>query len=90
MEDASIHWYISIKFRNLMTLKVLAASIQKQYLMTVLINIHFNVYIYLFVCLGFFVPLENFSHIWRRNNYRWRATDFDLYSAHMAIEQKYM
>ena len=35
----------------------------------------------LFVC---FVPLENFSLIWRRHHYRWRET---LYSSLMAIEQ---
>ena len=32
-------------------------------------------------CLSWvFVPLENFSHIWRRNH-RWRATNFDLWSS---------
>ena len=40
-----------------------------------------------FVCLGFFVPLENFSLIWRRHHCRWRAANFDLCSALMAIEQ---
>ena len=34
-----------------------------------------------FVCLGFFVPHENFSLIWRRHHYRWRAANFDLCSA---------
>ena len=42
---------------------------------------------WLFVWLGFYVPLENFSLIWRRHNYRWRAANFDLCSALMAIEQ---
>ena len=41
----------------------------------------------LFLCLGFFVPLENFSLIWRRHHYRWKAANFDLCSALMAIEQ---
>ena len=40
-----------------------------------------------FVCLGFIVPLENFSVIWRRSQYRWRAANFDLCSALIAIEQ---
>ena len=44
-------------------------------------------FVYLFVWLGLFVPLENFSLIWGRQNYRWRATHFDLYSALMTIEQ---
>ena len=44
-------------------------------------------YFCLFVCLGFIVPLENFSPIWRRHHYRWRAANFDLCSALMAIEQ---
>ena len=39
----------------------------------------------LFVCL--FVPLENFSLIWRRHHCRRRAANFDLCSALMAIEQ---
>ena len=37
--------------------------------------------------LEFFVPLENFSFIWKRHHYRWRAANFDLCSALMAIEQ---
>ena len=40
-----------------------------------------------FICLEFFFPLENFSHIWRRHHYRWKAANFDLYLALMAIEQ---
>ena len=41
----------------------------------------------LFVCLKFIVPLENFSLIWRRHHFRWRAANFDLCSVFMAIEQ---
>ena len=41
----------------------------------------------LFVCLEFFVPLENFSLIWIHHNCRWRVVNFDLYPALMAIEQ---
>ena len=37
--------------------------------------------------LGIFVPLENFSLKWSRHHYRWRAANFDLCSALMAIEQ---
>ena len=44
-------------------------------------------YFCLFVCLDFIVPLENFSLIWRGHHYRWRAVNFDLCSALMAIEQ---
>ena len=39
----------------------------------------------LFACC--FVRLENFSLIWRSHQYRWKAADFDLCSALMAIEQ---
>ena len=42
------------------------------------------------VCLflgEFIVPLENFSLIWRRHHYRWRASNLDIYSAIVAIEQ---
>ena len=35
----------------------------------------------------FGVPLENFSVTWRRHHCRWRAANFDLCSALMAIEQ---
>ena len=41
----------------------------------------------LFFCFEFFVPLENFSFIWRRHHCRWRAANFNLCSALMAIEQ---
>ena len=41
----------------------------------------------LFVCLGFFIPLENYSLIWRRHHYQWRTANFDLSLALMAIEQ---
>ena len=34
-----------------------------------------------------FVPLENFSLIWRRHHCRWRAANFDLCSELMVIEQ---
>ena len=40
-----------------------------------------------FVCLWFFVQSENFSLIWRRHNYWWKAANFDLCSALIAIEQ---
>ena len=41
----------------------------------------------LFVCLWFYVPLKDFSLIWRRHHYRWMASNFDLCSGLMAIEQ---
>ena len=37
--------------------------------------------------MGFIVPLQNFSHMWRRHYDRRRAANFDLCSARMAIEQ---
>ena len=40
----------------------------------------------LFVCL-FDVPLENFSLIWRRHHYRWRAWNFYLCLEPMIMEQ---
>ena len=44
-------------------------------------------FVCMFVCLEFFVLLENCSLIWRRHHYRWRAANFDLCSALMAVEQ---
>ena len=40
-----------------------------------------------FVCLWFIVKLDNFSFIWKRHHYQWRAAHFVLCSALMAIEQ---
>ena len=40
-----------------------------------------------FFLLGFIIPLENFSLIWKRRHYRWRTANFDLCCALMAIEQ---
>ena len=37
--------------------------------------------------MGFFVPLENFSLIWKRHHCRRRAANCDLCSTTMAIEQ---
>ena len=43
---------------------------------------------FLFVCVEFIVPLENFSLIWRNHHCRWRAANFDLVcSALMTIKQ---
>ena len=39
------------------------------------------------VCLGYFVPLENFSFIWRRHHCRLRAGNYYLWLAFTAIEQ---
>ena len=39
------------------------------------------------VCLGFIIPHENCSLIWRRHHYRWRAENFNLCSALIANEQ---
>ena len=53
-------------------------------------KLHCNsLFVCLFVCLffEFFVALKNVSLIWRRHHCRWRAANFDLCSAHMAIEQ---
>ena len=40
-----------------------------------------------FCLFGVCDPLENFSLIWRRHHHQWRAANFDLCSALMAIEQ---
>ena len=44
--------------------------------------------VFSFVCMGFFVQIDNYSLIWRRHHYRWRAVKFDLCLARMAIEQR--
>ena len=38
-----------------------------------------------FVCVGFLVPLENFSLIWRRHHCLWRAAKFDQCSTLWAM-----
>ena len=50
-------------------------------------TLYICLFVCLFVCLWLFVPLENFSLIYRRHHYRWRAANFQLCSALMAIEQ---
>ena len=48
-----------------------------------------NLYVFCLFCLifvEFFVPLENFSLIWRCHLCRWRAANFNLSSALVAIE----
>ena len=57
-------------------------------LIEIIIKYHKNSNIIcLFVYLGFFVPLENFSLIWRRHHCYWKAENFYLCSALMAIKQ---
>ena len=56
------------------------------------INLHIRTVVHLhrinhlctliFVCLVFYIPLKNFSLIWKRYHYRWRATNLTY-----AIEQ---
>ena len=43
--------------------------------------------VYLFDCFQFFSPIREFSIIWRRHDYWWRASNFNLYSALIASEQ---
>ena len=40
-----------------------------------------------FFKFSFYVPLQNFSLIWGHHHCRWRAENFDLCTALMAIEQ---
>ena len=40
----------------------------------------------LFVCLRVYVFLDNFSLIWKRQHYQWRASNFNLYSELIGIE----
>ena len=45
-----------------------------------------TLYSVFFVCLGFIVPFEKFSLIWRSHHFQWRAAKFYLCSA-LSIEQ---
>ena len=50
---------------------------------------HYHVFL-CFVCMflwGLSIHSRLLTHIWRRHHYRWRAANFDLCSALMAIEQ---
>ena len=44
----------------------------------------------MFVCLGFFFPLENFSLIWGRHHCRWRAANFELCLALMTVSVRFL
>ena len=59
-------------------------TLLKAFLLQIL---YFFINLCLFVCLGFIIPLENFSLMPRRHHYLWRAVNSDLCSALMAIEQ---
>ena len=79
-KDSSKHEYIVYCF------KMKPPSTKKNTAYTALKTKSRNFYD-LFVCFFDFYRLENFSLIWRRHHYRWRATNFDLSLAVMAIEQ---
>ena len=71
--------------------------IEGEFLNSYIINVSLQHHVYvkgciyflfvLFVWLEFFVPLEIFKLIWRRLHCRWKAANFDLCSALMAIKQ---
>ena len=46
-----------------------------------------SLFVCLFVCFGFIVPLDNFPLIRRRHHCRWKAANFDLWSAFIAFDQ---
>ena len=48
----------------------------------------FNCLVFSLFVWGVFVPLENCSLIWKRHHYRWRAANFDIWSALMVIQLK--
>ena len=45
------------------------------------------IYLWRIFAYAFYVLIEKFSLLWRRQHYRWRAANFDLNSAFMAFEQ---
>ena len=50
-------------------------------------NMEIIFYIYRY-SLRFFIPLENFSLIWRHHHYQWKVANLYLYSALIAIESR--
>ena len=83
-----------IKFLKLfiLGLDIKQSAITNAILITIVQMVYFHLMIECgillnFVCLCFYVQLENFLLIWRRHHYRWRASNFDIYSALVAIEQ---
>ena len=50
-------------------------------------NSSLGLFVYLFVCLWFYIQIENFSFISKSHHYWLRAENFDLCSALMTIEQ---
>ena len=47
-----------------------------------LCDVHLVYLVILIVCLRLIVPLENFSLVWRRHQYRWRAA-YLIYARHL-------
>ena len=54
-------------------LTVIVESSLLSYTFSQLSQQHMGNYLIRNVCVGFYVPLENFSLIWRRHRYQWRA-----------------
>ena len=52
-----------------------------------LFRVDSHLYYWLSVFLGIFVPIEDFSLIWKLHHYRWRAANFDQCSVRMVIER---
>ena len=78
------HIYNSLQLYCLNILSINNSFKYFTYRKTLILIIYIQVHV---DCFGFSVPLENFSLMWRRHHYRWRAATFDVYSTLMAIKQ---
>ena len=70
------NYHFKIEFKNVLLVRTQFIRKIRWYFIS-------TVYIILFVCLGY----REYSLIWRRQHYRWSATNFGLYSAFMTIEK---
>ena len=81
--NTPFHWLRDLLQNVLLCFSNLYTSICKYKIVVLCKSVHDCLFVY----LGFFVSLENFSLLWRRHHCRWRASNFELCLALMAIEQ---
>ena len=80
--------YKAKSYTILITLISIKSVQTDKYKVTFTRKVHImNQFVRLFACLVFFVPLKKFSLKRRCHHYRGRATNFDLISVLMVIEQ---
>ena len=78
--------YVAILYQLSIT-KICKTTVWELFQSILVILIYLPFIFLMFPCFGFIASFENFSLIWRRQHYRWKAKNFDLSLAPMTMEQ---